>query len=240
MDYTKRIILVGLTILIVIGVSGCMKKKNRYTPEGIKEMMLAYLEEKYDEEFVPISLTMENWAYKYDSLRVYPKNGNREDFFEVTGSRRDDGTYRMRDGYFKYIIKDAYEAQIREYVSEYYDDIKIFTRISGSGVYDDRLNKSTKLSEVYDIDPNYRPAIDIFVKEDVTQEVEASEILRAVANRLIEDRLPARIKFYIVYEDKFPEASLDFLKLHHTEFPKYVKEERKLSINSKLELYGER
>ncbi|WP_026476057.1 hypothetical protein [Alkaliphilus transvaalensis] len=240
MNYTKRMILIGLTLVILIGVSGCTKKKNRYTPEGIKEMMLAYLEEKYDEEFVPISLTMENWAYKYDSLRVYPKNGNREDFFEVQGFRMDDGTYEMMDGYFKYIIKDAYEVQIREYVSEYYDDIKIFTRISGSGVYDDRLNKSTKLSEVYDIDPSYLPAIDIFVKEDTTQEIEASEILRDVGNRLIEDKLPAMLVLYIVYEDKFPEADLSFLKLHHTEFPKYVIEERMLTIGRKLEIFEER
>ncbi|WP_026478372.1 hypothetical protein [Alkaliphilus transvaalensis] len=82
MIFTKRAILIGLTILIVIGLSGCLKnKKMSYTPEGIKERMLAYLEEKYNEEFVPISLTMKNWAYDYDSLRAYPQKWKQRRFF---------------------------------------------------------------------------------------------------------------------------------------------------------------
>ncbi|MBS5914412.1 MAG: hypothetical protein E7L01_31755 [Paenibacillus macerans] len=47
-------------------------------PEEIKIKMMAYLKEKYGEEFVPLSLNGKDWVYSYDRLCACPKCCNRQ------------------------------------------------------------------------------------------------------------------------------------------------------------------
>ncbi|MEK3872870.1 MULTISPECIES: hypothetical protein [unclassified Paenibacillus] len=68
-----RILLVVLAgIIITLEVSGC---KGKQEPGAIKEKMLAYFEEKYGEEFLPLSFESSGFAYSHNTLWAYPKKG---------------------------------------------------------------------------------------------------------------------------------------------------------------------
>lgn len=214
MDICKGILAVVLAITILIGVSGCMKDsaktKKKYTPEGIKDTMIAYLEEKYGEEFVPITLTPRNWAYDYDELSVYPKNGNEEeDYFYVRGTKMEDGSYIMQDGYFGVLIKDEYEAFMRSLVKEIYDEFKLYSMFGKLGVLPDRLNKDTKLSEIYDPNEYFSSSTNVFVKQLSAKGIDPKEAIRKIAEKMVENKLVGSIRIYIVFDDKYEDFDYD-------------------------------
>ncbi|WP_410771578.1 hypothetical protein [Fontibacillus sp. BL9] len=131
---SKRLLLIILAaVLIASGVSGCMKKEQprlhesgqqeqeevKPDPEIIKEQVLSYLEEKYGEEFVPMTFSDSNWAYSYKSMYLYPKNGSEADYFEVRGTKKSDGTYRFSDGYIGKYISQEYAEVVSGFVREF-------------------------------------------------------------------------------------------------------------------------
>lgn len=206
---TKRVLLVALTIIISLGVSGCMKKN--VDPEDIKAEMLSYLEEKYGEEFIPMSLSPSGFAYSYDNLRVYPKNGNKGDSFEVWGTRMEDGSYSMSDGYFGIYIKDEYEAMLSGFVGEIYKDFKLYTDFGEGGVLPDRLDKNTKLEDIYNKDENFSSDTIIFVKQESAKGIDIDKSLRAIAEKMREKEMVVFIRLYVVFDDKFESIELDAL-----------------------------
>lgn len=204
---TRMILTVITAILIVTGVSGCMnmeetQKQKQPEPEVVKEHVLAYLKEKYGEEFVPVTYSDSNWAYSYKSMYLYPKNGTKADSFEVRGIQHDDGSYEFSDGYFGKYIADEYSKTVAEIIKGVYKDFK-FSVSFGEGVFPDRLNKDTKLEEIYKEGEYFNANIDIFVKEDSAEGIDTENSLELLAAEMIKRRLVSNISIYIVRNEKF-------------------------------------
>ncbi|GGH11134.1 hypothetical protein [Paenibacillus segetis] len=177
-----------------------MKKKA--DPEAIKNEMMTYLEEKYGEEFVPMSLSLSNFADSYDSLWAYPKNGTKRDSFEVWGTRMEDGSYSMSDGYFGIYIKPKYEEVLSGFVGDVYKEFKLFTDF-GEGILPDRLNKETKIEEIYSKDEVFSSDTVIFVKQESVAGVDVEASLREIAERMRKNKMVVLVRLYVVHNEKF-------------------------------------
>ncbi|GGH11093.1 hypothetical protein [Paenibacillus segetis] len=187
-----------------------MKKKA--DPEAIKNEMMTYLEAKYGEEFVPMSLSLSNFANSYDSLRAYPKNGNKGDSFEVWGTRMEDGSYSMSDGYFGIYIKPKYEAVLSGVVRDIYKEFKLFTDF-GEGILPDRLNKDTKIEEIYNKDEHFRSNTILFVKQESAKGIDDEVSLRTIAEKMLEKKMVGDIDLYVVIDDKYDSIGLEALNV---------------------------
>lgn len=215
-----------------------MKKSD---PEAIKNQMISYLQEKYGEEFIPISFESSGFAYSYDTLWVYPKDGTKADRFEVRGSKAKDNTYVISDGYYGIYIKPQYEAVLSGFVSEIYQDFKLFTDF-GEGVWSEQLNKNTKIEEIYEIDRLVSSSNVIFVKEDSAKNIDDEEAIRKIAENMKAKKMVGNIQLYVVYNDKFDSIGLEALSLTNAQMKDvFVRDYVMIKVNRSLEVkkYGE-
>ncbi|MFD3262200.1 hypothetical protein ACE3MQ_26750 [Paenibacillus lentus] len=222
--WTKSFILGLLTLIMVWGVSGCMNKKPNH--ETTIDRMIAHLEEKYGEEFVPLSFNSSNWAYGYDSLYAYPKKGSEKDNFEVRGTKKKEGTYAIHDGYFGIFIKPQYEKVMSGFVSEIYDEFKLYTNF-GDGVLPDRLNKDTPFEEIYDKDELFSSDTVVFVKEASAKGIDDGESLHKIAVQMQAKKMVGSVRLYVVFDERFETVSIDSLDLTPIQKRDYFIRERK-------------
>ncbi|GBK69135.1 hypothetical protein PbJCM17693_28430 [Paenibacillus macerans] len=225
-------------IIITLEVSGC---KGKQEPGAIKEKMLAYFEEKYGEEFLPLSFESSGFAYSYDTLWAYPKKGTESDRFEVQGTRMEDGSYEMSDGYFGIYIKPKYEELLSGFVSEIYKDFKLFTGFN-EGVWSDELNKDTKIEDIYLQDKLFGSNTVIFVKEDSAKGIDDKQGIRKIAEKMKEHKMVGNIRIYAVYNEKFDSVDLNALNATPSEEKElFLRDYEIIKVTQELEvkIYGE-
>ncbi|WP_435924236.1 hypothetical protein [Paenibacillus sp. DYY-L-2] len=213
------------------------KKKD---PEAIKDKMLTFLEEKYGEEFLPIAFESGGYAYSFDTLWAYPKNGTQEDRFEIRGSRTKNG-YEFSDGYFGIYIKPKYEALLRRFVAEVYRDFKLFTSFS-EGVWSDELNKNTKIEDIHSKDQLFGSSTVIFVNESSTKGIDDEEGIRRIAEKMKEHKMVGNVRVYVVFDDKFDAVKLNALNATPDERKElYPRHRQIIRVTQELEVkkYGE-
>ncbi len=184
------------------------KTKVTYNPEQKKEKVLAYLKDKYGEEFILGSMEGSGWGQSYDSFVLHPKRSDRNDVFTVWGTLKDDGSYAMHDGYFKRLIHDSYKAELDNIVKDIYKDYKLYVDF-GEGIFNDKLTKDTKVDEIYDIDDGFTSDITILVKESSLTNIDTAECLKKIAKRMVEKKLIGTVEIYLVFNDKFESTGLE-------------------------------
>ena len=233
----RKVLFLIMTIIILVGVSGCMDSKKHLSSQEKEAKVLEYLKNKYDEEFVPLSISQSGWGQGYDVILLYPKNGSKDDYFEVNGSLRKDGSYFITDGYFKRIIYDEYEAVLSDIVDDIYKDFKVYVDF-GTGVCNENLKKGTKIEEIYDIDKNFSSYTKIIVKESSLTGKDISESLENIAKKMKGNKLVGTVKIYLAYNNMF-----DFADLKKTnELPDDVKDifmqgsRKYIDVDSELEI----
>lgn len=194
----KKVLLIVILIISMSLVSGCELIEKDYTMNEKKDMALEYLKGKYGEEFAPISIVPSAWGQGHDEIYFYPKSGTKEDSFVVWGTIKEDGSYKMHDGYFAVIIKDEYEKTMSEFVRKYYKRFKLDTDFGSGWVYADKLNKDTKINEIYNEDKRFDSDTSIYVKESSVKNEELDKVIEGLAKKMIENRLIGDIKIYVV------------------------------------------
>ncbi len=102
-------LLTCILVLAIILLNGC-SKVHHYTMDEKKEIVLKYLEDKYEEEFEGVSYAPSEILKLHDEFWVYPKNGSKEnDLFVVTGYYlKKLKKYEMHDAFFGILIHDKY------------------------------------------------------------------------------------------------------------------------------------
>ncbi len=191
-----------IILIILIGVSGCMSANSKLSSKEKETKVLEYLKNKYNEEFVPLSISESGWGQGHDVIVLYPKNGKKEDVFQAWGTKMDDGTYSVSDGYFKYIIKSEYETAMSSFVKGIYKEFKLYTDF-GEGVFPDKLNKNTKISDIYNSSPNISSETIVFVKKSSADGIDVSESLKKIALKMRENKLVGSVKIYVVLDNKY-------------------------------------
>jgi hypothetical protein len=206
-------LVIAAGIMIILGVSGCMGKgeeKSKQDPEQVKGLVLAHLQEKYGEEFVPLSFSGSSWAYVHNTMYVYPKNDSQKSV-EVHIIFNKDGSYQISDNYFGALIAPEYSKVISGFVGEIYKDYKLYIQFD-EGVYPDRLNKNTKLEEIYKEGELFSSSSTVFIKEDSAKGIDSHDSLKKIAEKMIDRKLVGDVTFYIIKNEKFDSITMDAFK----------------------------
>ena len=194
----KRLIIIGLLIIVVAFLGGCAKMSeiiSNYEEEKLKEKgeaAIAYLEEKYGEHFTPIIYGFGDYFSDTDTVECYPDWMDPE-HEHVTVFIHSDGTYG--DNYFEYYNRENLENSVKEEMEpEFGTDIKIH-----QGCYDSELpselNKSSTIEEFYKICPKYTFVAHAFIKG--TEKIADNELERKIAT--VSDKLCDTGASFLIY-----------------------------------------
>ncbi len=157
----QRVLLIASAIIILIGVSGCMWKKNE---PSVKEQVEKYMKDKYNEEFKVLGGGTEGWNDPNEE--IYVKSEKFPD--EMILIRRGKKSGEMIDNYMDFLMKSKIEEVMNGIVSEIYPKSKVFFNTDGpphAGAtpqmsveeYLEYLSKYRSLSLIICInDPNYK------------------------------------------------------------------------------------
>ncbi|MDD4590774.1 MAG: hypothetical protein PHG06_10160 [Parabacteroides sp.] len=187
-----RIFMVFCTAFILILGNGCFLKSH-------KTLMLEYLEDKYGEEFEPLSYAGESWAYSYDKLSAHPK-GKEDQIFNIQGCKNKEGKYVCHDNYFYYIIRDEYEQAMSNIVKIYFTDFKLYMQ-RGDFMYGDNLNYGTKVEDIYSNDERFCADINMFVKKSEIMNQNIDGILKKIAQERVKKKLVGGLFISIIIDD---------------------------------------
>ena len=191
------------------------KETKKYTMEEKKEMVLAYLKDKYDEEFEGIAYEPKDWSSGGDSFFVRPKSGTRKDGFEVWGIvNKENGEYEFTDGYFGVYIRDEYEKVMRGFIDEIYSEYKIYLKTETYGGLTQRLNKNTKMSEIYMKDEKgfFEADTYIYVKQSSAEGIDIKDVAQKIVSKMAENKLVGEIIISIIRNECYDTIKIDSRK----------------------------
>lgn len=63
----RKVVLIMISIIITIGVCGCMNK-NTENKTSVKDYMMKYMEEKYNEKFEFVNINTESWTSAFTEM----------------------------------------------------------------------------------------------------------------------------------------------------------------------------
>ncbi len=235
----ERYFIVALSIIILIGVGGCMDKKEtkKYSNAEKKEMVLTYLRDKYGEEFEGVSYEPASLMQGHDQFYLYPKNGTREEMFPVSGSYNKDGTYEIGDGYLGVKIRPEYEKVMRTFIDEFYKEYKIYTRIRNSDLKMRWYN--TKIIDGFDPKQEITNAdmvTHIYVKESTAKGVNLEDTVEKIALKMVENKIVGKININVIKDNKFDLIKLDIENYKSATSSENLVKSYTLRINEDLQI----
>lgn len=121
----RKILLIILIVIILIGVSSCMRKQSK---PSVKEQVENYMKEKYNEEFKVVGGGTEGWNEPYEEIYVVSEKF--PDARIMIRRRKEDG--EMIDNYMDHLMKKGIEDVMGEIVSGIYPESKVFFDTYGS------------------------------------------------------------------------------------------------------------
>lgn len=96
----RKIVFLLLSLLILMGMNGCMTSNKTNEAEMMKTVALEYLNKNYEDSFTALGYSDNSWAYDYSvvnfksnkysdnvSVRIYDKNGIKsftDDYFKLS------------------------------------------------------------------------------------------------------------------------------------------------------------
>lgn len=147
--------------------SETQESRNHAKEEKRKEEALAYLEERYGEEFEIESYRGMSYAYDYVQMYAYPKGYSDEAHqFQIQGRRNEEGKMEYVDSYVMVKLSDDYAACVDEIIDEYFDDYKFYLEFDSEWMTNN-LPPDTKVEDLFELRANVDyplPRLDILMK----------------------------------------------------------------------------
>ena len=123
---TKKIILLGLSMMLFIGVSGCMAKQK---PEvDVKAEVEKYLKDKYNENFTVTGGGTESWDASDTEIYAKPEKFPEERVMVRRGKK----TGGMIDNYTSILKKSEIDKIMTDIVSQVYPQSKVWYDVAKS------------------------------------------------------------------------------------------------------------
>jgi len=98
----RLILLLIIALCLLLGVCGCMSNVEQNCAEEMQRLALDYLNNLYDDEFMPRSYSSSDWAYNYESVIFSSK---KYDDSVVVRIYEDNGNYVFKDNYYELSMK---------------------------------------------------------------------------------------------------------------------------------------
>lgn len=154
-------VLIGLS---VIGVTGCMSKKE------VDRQALEKFEKKYGVDYdVIYNEVIDDSVENRDEIHVYVDGLMEQGETAVIYSWEEDGKAVSEDNLFGFIIREDYENRVREIAEQQFSDVKVYL----GGVYDsydDSLTMESTIEDAYAMGTKIIQWIDILVVTEDDEE----------------------------------------------------------------------
>ncbi len=168
----KKVVLVIFLMLSVMMMGGCMFY---YKKVSIKDQMMEYMSNKYEEEFKFIETT--GGQLGDTQVNIYVSSESYPDYkVLVTGIKEGKNHYRYSDNYVQYLLKNQIDEIMSEIVSSIYKDCKVYY-VPKETTLPEELDENTTVEEFF-----YKEGIFIkifpTVKSDISRKDSDVETLR--------------------------------------------------------------
>lgn len=144
MKKAKSKILLIFSLCLLLGGCKNMEKEKVMTREEVKQEMLDYIENKYNEEFEVYNIEYGSWDNGgIEIMRAYPKGEESYNYFFVTRKGKNDIT----DDYVLFTMEHIYEEKIIASVKKYFPDAVVRAGISSSSPIPDSFRPDMNFNE---------------------------------------------------------------------------------------------
>lgn len=225
MNIAKRFLLLLITILIMIGVCGCMDTNKKDTlAEEIRTEALAYLNNNYSDTFTAKLFIASNWAYEYESI-TFTSQKYPDAVVEVRVYKNDDGTYRFKDNYYHCYMMDSAASYGKALLAEENAVVKV--RFANT-VWSDELNGARSFEEWVERES---ARADFFV---ITGNALSADEQIEIVGKIANDKVCGYVTFFVTTEENLlQDMSLDEILNQQS---KFVVGENKYFINRQFEI----
>lgn len=145
MKIIKQLSLLLLSIILILGVCGCMSNNNSNKAEKTKDVALEYLNENYDDTFTALGYSDGDWAYDYSTVNFTSAKYSKP--VEVRVYEIDE-KYSFKDDYFKLYMENDAVLFFENIVSKYGKENEIKVRFVSPELPDSLSTKATFLDYV--------------------------------------------------------------------------------------------
>jgi hypothetical protein len=131
----KKVLGIIFSIIILIGVGGCMAKQSNNTEKNnssVKDEMMKHMKDKYNEQFKFVNIGTEVWSAPYTEMKV----GSDKFPGSVIVIRRNDKTGVTVDNYVDFLMKSKIEEAMNEISSKIYPKSKVLYEPGGAPLPD--------------------------------------------------------------------------------------------------------
>jgi hypothetical protein len=196
----KKALLLVITIIILIGVSGCMNNNIEKEPmekdnTSVKDLMMKHMEEKYNEKFEFVNIDTEVWTANYTEMILssekYP--GGRI----IVHRNKENGL--IIDNYVDFLMKTKIEEAVGKIIAEIYPKSKVFYH-AGSEPLSNNITPDMSIED-YVKARIFALPIDICV-EDSEYETSKNEKLEQLRKVLEEKEYRSDLRIYYLKEGK--------------------------------------
>lgn len=123
----KQLFLLLISLILIMGVCGCMSNNKSNKAEETKDKALEYLNANYEDAFKALGYSDGDWAYDYSTV-----NFASEKYSESVEVRvyEENGTYSFTDDYFKLYMENDAVTYFKNIVSKFGKECEIKVRFT--------------------------------------------------------------------------------------------------------------
>lgn len=170
-------------------------------PKKAQEQMISFLDKKYGKEFEVIDNYMDLWPYHYDSLRVYPKGGNKKtDYFDVYMEKKYGVYEEFSDSYFGVLTHDDYVEKINGIASEFFPEFKVVAGYT-SETSPNKYTNASQLQQALD-EKVYKRGLSMRVAPTLNSVDEFNEKVDLFVKKLAKNKIRGAINIQYFKENK--------------------------------------
>ncbi len=185
----------------------------------MKKDMIAHLEKKYGEKFIPLYFLAESG---WDRMTFYKEGTNPKTDYAYIYREKEHGKVVYRDNYFGLIIREEYENLVKKEVEKVYGECKVYSEFSAD-VFSEKMNKDNSYKDAIKNGEYLRTSMKIYIKagkEELILEKKA-DILR---NNLEKNNLNGMYTLYYMkpghFEGLTRESHSEYVKEYTKGFDK--------------------
>lgn len=231
MKIIKGVYIMLIIASLLMGVTGCMSME-KYS-EDVKNEMLVYLAEKYNEKFVIKDFIPSGNGFNrpvYDEAYVYSESDPAREFRVQRRKEEDSDKYVLRDGYLLRQAEDLLKAKMSDVGNRFFGKCKVELIVETIGhVTYEKHNKQIELDDFIKRETALDIGIDFYISYSGSFDIdEQADKVYAFMNEMLANKYHGNIYFVFVDDQYYDQIKapkfndLDLDEMHKIYGIKYV------------------